>query len=189
MARRQKHVDRELELGDDETATLVVVADTHSRPHRDAKERIAAHDPTFILHAGDVGALDVLEGLSEIAPCVAVRGNIDGLELPDSIGITLKKNGNALARLLLTHIAVAGPKLRKDARRLAEKHGAQMVVCGHSHVPFFSADAGLTVFNPGSIGPRRFSLPITFGVMKVSESGLTIAHVDCETGERWLPPG
>jgi putative phosphoesterase len=188
MARRRKHENRTLELGDGAEATLVVVADTHSRPHQDAKERIAAHEPAFILHAGDVGALEVLEELGEIAPCVAVRGNIDGLDLPDSIGVTLSKDGRGLARLLLTHIAVAGPRLRKDARRLATKHGAQMVVCGHSHVPFFSADHGLSVFNPGSIGPRRFSLPITFGVMKIRESGLSVAHVNCETGERWLPP-
>ncbi len=181
-------MDRELELGEGEAATLVVVADTHSRPHADAEERIAAHDPAFILHAGDVGALSVIDDLAEIAPCVAVRGNIDGQELPDSIGLTLTKNGRPLTRLLLTHIAVAGPRLRKDARRLATKHGAQMVVCGHSHVPFFAADDGLSVFNPGSIGPRRFALPITFGVMKVREDGLSVAHVNCETGERWLPP-
>ncbi len=189
MPRRKKHDDRELELPDDGPSTIVVVADTHSRPHHDAKDRIDAHGPAYILHAGDVGAHRVLDELAEIAPTVAVRGNIDDLELPDSIGITLTKDDQSLARLLLTHIAVAGPRLRKDARRLASKHGAQMVVCGHSHVPFFSNDGGLTVFNPGSIGPRRFSLPITFGVMKVSEDGLSVRHVDCETGERWLPPG
>ena len=43
-----------------------------------------------------------------------------------------------------------------------------MVVCGHSHVPFIGRDRDLTVFNPGSIGPRRFHLPIVFGTMNVT---------------------
>jgi putative phosphoesterase len=188
MARRAKHETRELDLAERDDATIVVVADTHSRPHPQAAERIAARSPDWILHAGDVGALRVVDALEEIAPCVAVRGNIDGHELPDSIAITITKRGAPLTRLLLTHIAVNGPRLRKDARLLAKDHDAQVVVCGHSHVPFFSSSGGLAVFNPGSIGPRRFALPITFGVMSLSKTGLSVSHIDCETGERWLPP-
>jgi hypothetical protein len=44
------------------------------------------------------------------------------------------------------------------------------------------------VFNPGSIGPRRFALPIVFGTIDIAQSGVRLAHVDCETGERWMPP-
>jgi len=42
--------------------------------------------------------------------------------------------------------------------KLARAEHASLVVCGHSHVPFIGQDKGITVFNPGSIGPRRFSL-------------------------------
>jgi hypothetical protein len=46
------------------------------------------------------------------------------------------------------------------------------------------------VFNPGSVGPRRFHLPIVFGTIAIAASGaITLAHVDCETGAAWLPPG
>jgi len=62
------------------------------------------------------------------------------------------------------------------------------VVCGHSHVPFLGRDRGLTIFNPGSIGPRRFHLPIVFGTIDVTPAGLRFAHVDCETGAPWTPP-
>jgi hypothetical protein len=188
MPRHDKHTSRELDLEDRESATLVVVADTHSKPHPDAAERIRAHEPDWILHAGDVGALTVIEDLEKIAPCVAVRGNIDGNELPDVVALSLTRSGAPLSRILLTHIAVAGPRLRKDARTLAVQHGAQLVVCGHSHVPFFSSQGGMAVFNPGSIGPRRFALPITFGVISLSLTALAVAHIDCETGQRWLPP-
>ena len=90
----------------------------------------------------------------------------------------------------LVHIAVNGPKLRADAARIARAEHATLVVCGHSHVPFIAEERGLTVFNPGSIGPRRFSLPIVFGTLELGPRprGVRLAHVDCETGARWLPP-
>jgi hypothetical protein len=55
-------------------------------------------------------------------------------------------------------------------------------------VPFIGRDRGLTVFNPGSIGPRRFTLPIVLGTIELTPAGLTLAHVDAATGETWLPP-
>ena len=65
--------------------------------------------------------------------------------------------------------------------------GAGLVVCGHSHVPFVTNDRGLALFNPGSVGPRRFALPIVFGVMEVTSAGVSLRHVDCETGLPWRP--
>jgi uncharacterized protein len=60
------------------------------------------------------------------------------------------------------------PRLRAHAVR------PSLVLCGHSHVPFAGQEKGLTVFNPGSIGPRRFTLPILFGVLEVGASGVTL---------------
>jgi len=54
-------------------------------------------------------------------------------------------------------------------------------------VPFLGRDQGMFVVNPGSIGPRRFHLPVVFGVMDVSRQGVAVHHVDCETGRRWEP--
>jgi predicted phosphodiesterase len=90
-------------------------------------------------------------------------------------------------RLLMTHIAVYGPNLRADVAKLATAAGASLVVCGHSHVPFIGHDRQLTVFNPGSIGPRRFHLPIVFGTIDIAAT-VMLAHVDCETGRPWVPP-
>ena len=85
------------------------------------------------------------------------------------------------------HIAVYGPKLRADAARLARAREASLVVCGHSHVPLVARDRDLSVFNPGSVGPRRFRLPIVFGVIDVTPTAVRLAHFDCETGQRWTP--
>jgi len=93
-------------------------------------------------------------------------------------------------RILMLHIGVAGPRLRADAGKLAREARAQLVVCGHSHVPFIGNERGLTVFNPGSCGPRRFHLPIVLGTIDVAQNGaVKLAHVDVETGRAWTPPG
>ena len=171
-------------------ARLVVVADTHSEPHPRAYELVARERPDRILHAGDIGDLRVVRDLERVAPTTVVRGNIDARapSLPDLVRIDVDEDGARLFSLMLFHIAVAGPRLRADAAKLAREEGASLVVCGHSHVPFIGEDRGLTVFNPGSIGPRRFHLPIVFGVIDVSrERGLAMHHVDCETGDVWLP--
>ena len=175
----------------DGSARIVVVADTHSRPHPDSARHIAALSPDAILHAGDIGDLGVLDGLRALAPVVAVRGNIDvhAPDLPDVVTVDVESDGRPVLRLLLLHIAVYGPKLRADVARLAAERGASLVVCGHSHVPFLGRDRGLVVFNAGSAGPRRFQLPIVFGVLELSVGRLDLRHVNCETGGGWSPPG
>jgi putative phosphoesterase len=174
-------------LRSDGSLRLAVVADTHSQPHPAIAGHLAALRPDAILHGGDVGDLEVLDALGAVAPVFAVRGNIDvhAPTLPDVLTIDL---GEGSLRILLTHIAVYGPRLRPEVARLARAEGAGVVVCGHSHVPFIGRDRELTVFNPGSIGPRRFHLPIVFGTLDISPGGVRLAHVDCETGRPWTPP-
>ncbi len=172
-------------------ARLAIISDTHSQAHPDAARLVADLEPDAILHAGDVGQASVLEPFRRIAPTlIAVRGNIDQQtpDLPDSVDIRVDDpDGRPLAKLLLQHICVYGPKLRADAAKRAASHDAQVVVCGHSHVPFIGRDRGLYVFNPGSIGPRRFALPIVFGVMELAAGRVSMTHISCETGQRWTP--
>jgi putative phosphoesterase len=167
---------------------LAIVADTHSSPHPKVAGWIAALAPDAILHAGDIGDLAVLDALAKLAPVIAVRGNIDERAyLPDVVTLDVRSGGGSALKLVLMHIAVYGPKIRADAARLATSHGARLIVCGHSHVPFIGRDRGLTVFNPGSIGPRRMHLPIVFGVLEIVAANLSLRHVDCETGKDWVP--
>ncbi len=170
-------------------ARLVLVADTHSAPHPDSAKHIAAQNPTHILHAGDIGNLAVLDELAKLAKLTAVRGNIDvhAHDLPDVITIDVRDLDGPLVTLLLVHIAVYGPKLRAEIAKLAHADGASIVVCGHSHVPFIGRDKGVVIVNPGSIGPRRFQLPIVFAAMDISRERISMHHVSCETGQRWEP--
>jgi uncharacterized protein len=168
---------------------IAVVADTHSRPHPRILDHIATFAPAAIVHAGDIGDLAVLEDLARVAPVHAVRGNIDvrAAELPDVLVIDARGPADISLRVLLVHIGVAGPRIRADVARLARARAAELVICGHSHVPFIGRDRGLAVFNPGSAGPRRFALPIVFGTMVIDDRGTHLGHVDCETGAPWAP--
>ena len=170
---------------------LAVVADTHSAPHPAAAGLLAAWAPTAVLHAGDIGDLAVLRELATIAPLHAIRGNIDGHGpgLPDVLTIDVERApGGPPLRLVVVHIGVSGVRLRAEVARLARSEGATLEVCGHSHVPFVGDDRGLTIFNPGSIGPRRFHLPIVFGTIELTAERVRFGHVDAETGRRWSPP-
>jgi putative phosphoesterase len=170
---------------DTDSVRLAAVSDTHSLPHAATLERLRELAPAAILHGGDIGDLGVLEELGKVAPVYAVRGNIDTrANLPDVLTIDI-----GALRILLTHIAVYGPKLRGEVAKLARDAKARLVVCGHSHVPFIGVDKGITVFNPGSVGPRRFSLPICLGAIDITPQGVKLRHVNCETGQTWLPPG
>jgi putative phosphoesterase len=178
-------VKRAARIDAGDSVRLAVVSDTHSHPHEKTAERLRELAPAAILHGGDIGDLAVLDDLATIAPVYAVRGNIDmnAKHLPDVLVIDV-----AQLRILLTHIAVYGPKLRSEVAKLAKEEHANLVVCGHSHVPFIGRDRGIPVFNPGSVGPKRFSLPILFGTIDISPSGVKMRHVDVATGATWLPP-
>jgi putative phosphoesterase len=180
------HVREVIRLGSGATR-IVAVADTHGRPHLELGTRIDEVAPAHILHAGDVGDVTVLRNLEKHAPVTAVRGNIDGRDLPDFVTIEMRNDNGTLLNILMTHIALYGPKLRADVARIARAEDASLVVCGNSHVPFAARDRGITVFNPGSVGPRRFELPIVLGVIDVSATGVSVRHIDCETGLPWRP--
>jgi hypothetical protein len=194
---RQTRESVTLRLRDDGRLTLACVADTHSQPHPATAERLAAIAPDAILHAGDIGDPAVIEQLAETAPVHAVRGNIDTRStFPDVLVVDVVAgdgDGPAAAdlrlRIYVTHIAVNGPRLHADVARAAHAEKAGLVVCGHSHVPFIGRDRELVVFNPGSIGPRRFQLPIVLGTLTIASGALRMGHIDCETGRPWSPPG
>jgi putative phosphoesterase len=188
---RSKPVEKSARVAmrDDGSFRFAVVADTHSAPHPGTSRHLRSQRPDAILHAGDIGSLEVLDELETIAPLFAIRGNIDvrAPALPDILTLDVVAGDAVLLRILLMHIAVNGPRLRADAARAARSRNAGLVVCGHSHVPLIARDGDLCVFNPGSVGPRRFQLPVVFGTIDVTPAQIRLAHFDCETGERWEP--
>ncbi|MDK8463465.1 metallophosphoesterase family protein [Marinobacter sp. SS13-12] len=138
-----------------------VIADTHSKMRPEALEVLKGSD--LILHAGDVGRDEVLEALEAIAPLVAIRGNID-------------KTGRAAALPNVQDLEFLGHAfyMLHDVKSLdIEPQGRyRVVIAGHSHKPRNERVGDVLYFNPGSAGPRRFTLPITVGRLKVSEDGV-----------------
>jgi putative phosphoesterase len=189
VAREASHASHVLSVPSDRDLRVVVVSDTHGRPHPNTTRVIGELSPDVILHGGDIGNLDVLRPLRTLAPLFAVRGNIDehAPDIPDLVELELRANETRLLKILLIHRAVYGPRLLPEVAALARRSSATLVICGHSHVPFIGRDKGITLFNPGSIGPKRFDLPITLGLLCVSAAGASLKHVSCETGEDWLP--
>jgi uncharacterized protein len=148
-----------------------VISDTHGllRPEALAALRGVEH----ILHAGDVGDIAVLERLREIAPVTAIRGNVDV--------------SGACAELPATDVVELGDKLFYLVHSVRDLDidpvaaGMTMVVSGHSHKASVTVRDGVVFFNPGSAGPRRFSLPVTVGFVTV-EDGVEASVMELAVG-------
>ena len=133
---------------------LGIISDTHALLRPEAIASLAGVDQ--ILHAGDVGDPEILTRLREIAPVNAIRGNIDTrgacAKLPATEFLTL-----AGMNLYMLHDLNA-----LDLDPVAA--GVRCVLSGHSHQPHIEWKKGVLYFNPGSAGPRRFSLPVVAGI-------------------------
>ena len=112
-----------------------------------------------ILHAGDIGAPEILEELSAIAPVTAIRGNIDKAAWAHNLPEIEVVEFGGISIYMLHDLA------KLDLKPAAS--GFKVVVSGHSHVPKQETRDGVLYFNPGSAGPRRFSLPVTVGKLLV----------------------
>jgi len=121
-----------------------------------------------IIHAGDVGAPEILDQLAAIAPVTAVRGNVDkeawARKLPETEVVEI----GGVSIYVLHDLA------QLDLKPKAA--GFDVVISGHSHVPKQETREGVLYFNPGSAGPRRFKLPICVGRLSV-ERGKVRAEV------------
>jgi putative phosphoesterase len=114
----------------------------------------------LIIHAGDVGRAEILETLRELAPVIAVRGNIDTGEWAAALPPTAEADAGG-ARILVIHDV-------HDLRLDPAAAGYRMVVSGHSHKAASSVMNGVLYLNPGSAGPRRFRLAITVATVDLA---------------------
>ena len=117
-----------------------------------------------IIHAGDVGAPEILEKLATIAPVTAIRGNID----KDVWARGLPQN--EVVEIAGISIYVLHDLARLDLK--PEASGFKVVISGHSHAPKQETRDGVLYFNPGSAGPRRFKLPVTVGRLMVENGSV-----------------
>jgi len=138
--------------------TLGLISDTHNLIRPEALAALAGC--AAIIHAGDICGQQVLTALNRIAPVTAVRGNNDrgswGDDLPEHA--TLDIGG---IRIFVLHDEFT-------LRRYSQAGKAQVIVTGHSHQPTLFDDGGVLRVNPGSAGPRRFSLPIALAKLHIT---------------------
>ena len=139
-----------------------IISDTHGLLRPEAEQALAG--VAHIIHAGDIGRADVLEGLRRIAPLTAIRGNVDtgdwAKEYPDNQVVRLGERSFYVLHDL--------QELKIDPAAC----GIDVVVSGHSHRPRVETIDGVLYLNPGSAGPRRFKLPITLATLELTASGL-----------------
>jgi putative phosphoesterase len=143
-----------------------VISDTHGL--FDPKVDSIFDGVDSIIHAGDIGRLEIIDRLAQIAPVLAVVGNNDSFgSFPDE---RFEELGGR--RFLIRHIFGELHQLRASDRRMLEEVQPHVVVFGHSHRPYHQMLGATMLFNPGSAGPRRFSLPRTVGLLALTASSV-----------------
>ena len=183
-----------------------VVSDTHGFFEPRLAELLAGVEA--ILHAGDAGSEEVLDGLRSIAPVYAVRGSMDppSLDLPPALSGQFED----IQVEVLHQLQIPQAELQKwsDGGLLGRMHperreaflksfgeATRVVVFGHSHTPCLLTLCHRLFFNPGSAGKQRFSLPRCCGLLEVFPRGVRGELLSLEQyneelpGRVWLPVG
>ncbi|MBI3478313.1 MAG: metallophosphoesterase family protein [Acidobacteria bacterium] len=154
-------------------AVIGVISDTHGLLRPEAVAALRGVDR--ILHAGDVGELEILDTLRNVAPVTAVRGNVDhgpvGAVLPATEVVEIEG-----VSIYMLH------ELQK-LDLMPEAAGFRVVVYGHSHRPMIEEKKGVVYFNPGSAGPRRFRLPVSVGKLLIDGGVVRAEVMELEIGE------
>jgi putative phosphoesterase len=142
-----------------------LISDTHGLLRPEALDALTGSD--FIVHAGDIGDPEVLAALSRVAPVTAVRGNVDTQGWAKSLPETDVLEVGASMRLYILHNI-------EDLELDPAAAGFHAVIFGHTHKPGKQVKDGVLYVNPGSAGPRRFSLPISLGRLVVEAGKMSV---------------
>jgi uncharacterized protein len=147
-----------------------VISDTHGLLRPEAVEMLRGSE--HIIHAGDIGAPEIIPELRKIAPVTAIRGNVDHQDWSRIFPET------EVVELAGLHIYILHDVNAIDLNPKAA--GFAAVISGHSHKPHQAMKDGVLYFNPGSAGPRRFKLPITVGRLEIDGGTLTASVLPLE---------
>lgn len=158
--------------------SIGVISDTHNRVAAQLHEIFRGVQ--LILHAGDIGSDEVIMELEMIAPVCAVSGNVDGA--PNARRPLFRQLETPAGRIALTHghlpQALSGNK-ESMVERFRSFH-PDIIVFGHSHIPYLEEHEGVILFNPGSAGSARWGREPTVGLISVLEAGTTprLEHIE-----------
>ena len=150
-----------------------LISDTHGHVPNDVHAALAGVD--YILHAGDVGPMDVITELESIAPVHAVLGNTDyGIALPVT---RLEEFGG---RTILIHHIVDVDFPSQTVRELLSTEKPEIVVFGHTHMPFDELRSGSRFINPGSASQPRGGTAPSVAILELSGETPTLQSIALE---------
>jgi len=142
--------------------TIGIISDTHGLLRPEAVEAMQGVDT--IVHAGDIGKEIVLDKLRAVAPVIAVRGNMDSAGWANTLRkteiIELHKT-----KIYVTH-DINSIYIDPSSSRI------QVVISGHTHRPSIGRHNSVLYINPGSAGPRRFTLPVSTALLNIRGNSL-----------------
>jgi putative phosphoesterase len=157
---------QKIELTPEDKFKIGVISDTHGLLRPGVID--AFKGVNLIVHAGDIGKPEIINSLKEIAPVIAVHGNVDmgyiSIEYPADEMIIIGE-----VRIYLIH------NIDEFNYRNIGKPDA--VIFGHSHKPLIKKENSILFFNPGSAGPQRFSLPVSAGIMEILGNNISAYHI------------
>ncbi len=150
------------EMKTDNSFTVGIISDTHGLLRQEAVDALQEAD--FIIHAGDIGKLSIIDELNGIAPIVAVRGNMDN----ENWAYQLKRTEIVEKNKILFCVIHDISRLDLDPA----VSDIKVVISGHSHRPSIGTHKGVLYINPGSAGPRRPNRPVSVALLRVSGKSL-----------------
>ena len=136
-----------------------IISDTHGVLRPEAQRALSGVQ--LIIHAGDVGAPEILTQLKTIAPLFAVRGNVDTQPWAQELPLTTVVEISGFNFYVLHNL--------HDLDLNPQAAGFDAVISGHTHQTQQRFDAGVLYLNPGSAGPRRFQLPVTLALLEIAK--------------------
>ena len=155
---------------------IVIISDTHGALNQRVEKLFSGVD--MIVHAGDLGSMEVLKDLESIAPLLAVRGNCDRGALLERLPEKASLETPA-GLLVVTHLP---PRGHPPYERLSPSRAPSIVVFGHTHFPKILDDGGIILLNPGS-ALRGRGAPPTVARMGFDDQGrANIEFFSLETG-------
>ena len=152
--------------------TIGVISDTHGLMRPEALDTLRGAD--MIIHAGDIGAPEVLERLRSLAKVVAIKGNNDRAAwargIPETVDVKIES-----LKVYVVHSV-------NDLEFNPAASGYRVIISGHSHNPSIGERGGVLYLNPGSAGPRRFKLPVAVARLKVEGAAVEAEIITINLG-------
>jgi len=157
------------------TKAIGLISDTHV-PKRalNVPQRVfeVFQNVDFIIHAGDLVELRVIDELEQIAPVLAVHGNLDSVEVNASLPVlnSLKIFGWKIGVMHDPEVLNGSDKMV----RIAKENDFNVFVYGHTHIPRINWEGEILYINPGSpTDPVSFLNKPSVGLLQITKNAIT----------------